>query len=72
MERRIYRRLLGVGVPVDAPRMHDLSQRLGVARGGGETLPPDVRAGAELNPYAVAARYPGLEPVTEDEYVSSG
>lgn len=53
---------------LDVPRTHDLSHLLGLLVEAGETLPPDVRASAELTPYAVATRYPGLEPVTEDEY----
>lgn len=36
------------------------------------TVAEEVRRAVDLNPYAVATRYPGeIEPVTEDEYLEA-
>jgi HEPN domain-containing protein len=54
---------------VEYPKTHDLRDLLSLADPTGQTLGPQIWNAADLNDYAVSARYPGaFEPVTEEEY----
>lgn len=41
------------------PYTHDLAALLALAQDAGEIVPPSVKAGTGLTPYAAATRYPG-------------
>ena len=54
------------------PYTHDIGQLIHLLESGGEPVPPSVREAAQLTPYAVQARYPGLsEPVGPEEYAEA-
>ena len=54
---------------VQYPYVHDLSRLLSLLEEPGELIPEAVRIAAELTPYAVIGRYPGItRPVTLEEY----
>ena len=54
---------------IDFPYVHDLALLLLILEESGETVPDPVRRAARLTPYAVDARYPGIERlVSELEY----
>lgn len=54
---------------VKFPYTHDLSELLTILGNSGLIIPEDLKAVAELTPYAVESRYPGFdEPVIETEY----
>jgi len=66
-EKAVKALLLSRGIPF--PFIHDLARLLSLLEQAGEKIPDTVRRAAELTPYAVMTRYPGLaEPVTEDRY----
>jgi HEPN domain-containing protein len=66
-EKGIKALLLSRGIPF--PFIHDLARLLSLLEQAGEKIPDTVRRAAELTPYAVMTRYPGLaEPVTEERY----
>jgi len=53
---------------IEFPHAHDLSQLLMLLDEPGGALPGDLwEAAAVLTPYAVLARYPGLDPPTSEE-----
>lgn len=54
---------------VKFPFTHDLSELLTILGKSGLAIPEDLKAVAELTPYAVESRYPGFdEPVVDTEY----
>ena len=66
-EKGIKALLLSRGISF--PFIHDLARLLSLLEQAGEKIPDTVKRAAELTPYAVMTRYPGLaEPVTEDRY----
>jgi len=69
-EKALKALLLGWDIPF--PYVHDLGQLITLLDQGGVRVVGPVREAARLNPYAVAARYPGLdEPVTPREYTEA-
>jgi HEPN domain-containing protein len=66
-EKAVKALLLSRGIPF--PFIHDLARLLSILEQAGEQIPAQVKRAAELTPYAVISRYPGLaEPVTESRY----
>jgi len=49
-------------------KTHSLVDLFSLAKGAGVTVPADVSEAGRLTRFAVGARYPGLENVTEQEY----
>ena len=57
---------------VNFPYVHDLALLLLILEEGGEAFPDTVRRAARLTPFAVDARYPGIEqPVSEQQYLEA-
>lgn len=56
--------LLGVSFPY----VHDLGELLSLVERSGETVPEAIWEADQLTPYAVTLRYPGLEPISREEY----
>lgn len=57
-----------VGRKTAFPKTHSLERLLDLVEQGGDDVPAPVREAGTLTPYAAATRYPGIEPVTEDQY----
>lgn len=53
------------------PKTHSLERLLDLVKRTGEEVPTRVRQAARLTPFAAAARYPGVEQVTEEQYVDA-
>jgi HEPN domain-containing protein len=68
-EKAIKAVLVHVGVMF--PRTHALVLLFDLIESGGCVVPLDVREAARLTVYAVEARYPGGEDVTEQEYAAA-
>lgn len=56
---------------VDFPKTHALVELFDLVERTGEAIPPGVREAVSLTVYAVETRYPGLEDVTEQEYLEA-
>lgn len=57
-----------VGRRVAFPKTHSLERLLDLVERSSEDVPTKVRDAASLTPFAAAARYPGVEQVTEEQY----
>lgn len=53
---------------VEFPKTHALLERFTLVERSAMNVPDDVREAGRLTHYAVRARYPGLEDVTEKAY----
>jgi HEPN domain-containing protein len=56
---------------VEFPKTHALVRLFDLAEKGGQVVPPEVREAGRLTVYAVETRYPGVEDVTEEEYLEA-
>ncbi len=56
---------------IDYPYTHDLTHLMSSLEASGHSIPGPVRRAAGLTRYAVHARYPSLEAVTEAEYIGA-
>jgi HEPN domain-containing protein len=48
--------------------VHDIHELITSLMKNGIDVPPDIQQAAGLTEYAVKTRYPGIEPVSEEEY----
>jgi len=54
------------------PKTHAIADLLSLAAQNGVEVPPDVSVAADLTPYAVEARYPGVsESVSREEWIEA-
>ena len=58
-----------ISIEVQYPDVHDLARLLSLLDVAGVSIPGTVRNAAELTPFALITRYPGVtRPVTEPDY----
>jgi HEPN domain-containing protein len=60
-----------VGKAAAFPKTHALVELFDLAEAAGVVVPEGVREAGSLTVYAVETRYPGIEDVTEEEYLEA-
>ena len=61
-----------ISIEVQYPYVHDLARLLSLLDVAGVSIPDTVRNAAELTPFALITRYPGVtRPVTEPDYLAA-